>query len=169
MARGKNTAHDPRRKVGRNVFDSPPSLNDRAAPLGIGDKLRLSKSQTNEAGKKKIEKSADETLSMGMPVPPPSGWPTVGEVKSEGSYAFMDTALRSTVGGRMIPDTPFSELRKDIKVNTVKLAGDLYDESTKRTHHDKTPGFEESLARGIEKGLKNAQVTRKKKEKLDGK
>lgn len=96
--KGKDRAHDPARKVGRDRF-APPSLGDAPAALnaipGLGSSnLSYSISQAGPTfeDRKTVYDTHEEAMNLGISPPPPSGWPTANQVAANGIDAFEDAA-----------------------------------------------------------------------------
>ena len=96
MARGEDTAHHPGRKVGRETF-APPNPSDAAAPIDLNSMITLSTEHGNAGRHHKdaVFASVEKTLAQGIPVPPASKFPTVGEVNELGHKAFLPAVMEA--------------------------------------------------------------------------
>lgn len=94
MARGEDTAHHPGRKVGRDTF-APPNPSDRIAPIDLNSMMSLNTSDASSEQKDVVYASAEKALAQGMPIPPASKFPTVGEVDELGYKAFLPAVMEA--------------------------------------------------------------------------
>lgn len=85
------------RKFDRDTF-APPSLGDAPAAMGaipgLGSDLSytLSQAEPTFEGRQDMHDSVTKAYDLGIPSPPPSGWPTANQVQANGIDAFGDAA-----------------------------------------------------------------------------